>query len=254
MVAAAGPGSPAWEHACLVEDILASWSEITPAFVVNRCEAMASNSSKPYQLELIRDLGWSVPDTLITTDPDAARTFWGRHGEVVYKSVSGVRSRISRLRPEHLDRFLDIASCPTQFQQYIAGTDVRVHVVGEEVFACEVVSAADDYRYAIDDDPEVHACSLPQALEDKCRELASALRLPLAGIDLRRTRQDQWFCFEVNPSPAFTYYEGAAGQPIAHSIARLLANAGPITTQGRPELSNAVHQGSGLVGNRVMNP
>jgi hypothetical protein len=233
-VASAGPGSSAWDHAFLVEDILASWSEVTPAFVVNRCSAMAANGSKPYQLELIRDLGWSVPETLVTTDPDAARAFWDLHGDVVYKSVSAVRSRVSRLRSEHMDRFSSITSCPTQFQQYIDGVDHRVHVVGEEVFACEVLCTADDYRYSIEDIPDVRPCSLPQTIEDKCRDLGAAMQLPLAGIDLRRTPQDEWFCFEVNPSPAFTYYEAATDQPIGAAIARLLAtgNATPPSAVG----------------------
>jgi D-alanine-D-alanine ligase-like ATP-grasp enzyme len=48
------------------------------------------------------------------------------------------------------------------------------------------------------------------------------LRLPVAGIDLRRTPQGEWYCFEVNPSPAFAYYEAATHQPIAEAIAGLL--------------------------------
>lgn len=232
-VASAGPGSSAWDHACLVEDILGSWCEITPAFVVNRCGAAAANGSKPYQLELIRNLGWSVPETLVTTDPEAAQAFWELHGEVVYKSVSAVRSRVSRLRPEHKERFSSITSCPTQLQQYIDGVDYRVHVVGDEVFACDVLCTADDYRFSVEDIPEVRACSLAPAIEDRCRDLAVAMQLPLAGIDLRRTPQDEWFCFEVNPSPAFTYYEGETGQPIGAAIARLLANGTPKATPAR---------------------
>jgi hypothetical protein len=46
-----------------------------------------------------------------------------------------------------------------------------------------------------------------------------------------------WYCFEVNTSPAFTYYEGRAGLPIGAAIARLLA-AGAAdprrTTKRRP--------------------
>jgi D-alanine-D-alanine ligase-like ATP-grasp enzyme len=53
--------------------------------------------------------------------------------------------------------------------------------------------------------------------------LVASLSLELAGIDLRLTDDGRWFCFEVNPSPGFTYYEEAVGQPIADSIARLLA-------------------------------
>jgi len=48
------------------------------------------------------------------------------------------------------------------------------------------------------------------------------MSLVLAGNDLRRTPDGQWFCFEVNPSPGFTYYEQATGQPIADAIASIL--------------------------------
>jgi glutathione synthase/RimK-type ligase-like ATP-grasp enzyme len=63
---------------------------------------------------------------------------------------------------------------------------------------------------------------LPDDCADRCRRLAHALRLPVAGIDLRRTPQGEWYCFEVNPSPAFSYYEAATHQPIAEAIAGLL--------------------------------
>jgi RimK-like ATP-grasp domain len=219
----AGTQSLAWQHAIEVDDILSSWSEMTSAFVVNRLSAMASNNSKPYQLQQIERLGFGVPETLITTDPKAAQAFWERHGNVIYKSISAIRSRVARLGPEQAQRLEDIAACPTQFQQCINGTDYRVHVVGEETFACEVLCDADDYRYPGQHAVEVRPYDLPSELESQCHKLATALQLPVAGIDLRRTPTGEWFCFEVNPSPGFTYYEEAAGQPIANSIARLLA-------------------------------
>ena len=226
-ISAAGLESDAWQHALHCDDILASWSELTSALVVNRFSASAVNGSKPYQLERIRNFGWSVPETLITTDADEAKAFWKHHGEVVYKSVSGTRSRVSRLRAEHIERFTDLSSCPTQFQQYIYGVDYRIHVVDDKVFACEVRCGADDYRYPGYDAPEIRGCSLTPELEEQCRKLATAMNLPLAGIDLRLTPQGEWFCFEVNPSPAFTYYQQMTGQPIGQALALLLANAVP---------------------------
>ena len=231
-VAREGPDSAAWRHALAVDYVMASWSEVVPALVVNRLQAMAANGSKPYQLEQLRKLGFSVPETLVTTDPDAARDFWERCGTVIYKSVSGTRSIVSRLHPEQAERLADVSFCPTQFQRYVPGTDHRVHVVGDEVFASEVVSEADDYRYPEGHEVEVRACHLPQSLEDRCRLASAALKLPVAGIDLRRTPEGEWYCFEVNPSPAFTYYESETGQPIGNAIARLLM-AG---SQGAPEL------------------
>jgi D-alanine-D-alanine ligase-like ATP-grasp enzyme len=49
--------------------------------------------------------------------------------------------------------------------------------------------------------------------------------LLVAGIDLRRTPDGRWSCFEVNPSPGFTYYQDKTGHPIDQAIAELLLSA-----------------------------
>jgi RimK-like ATP-grasp domain len=219
------PGSRSFRRAFGFEDALTCWMEMTPALVVSRPSAMASNNSKPYQLGLVRAAGFDVPDTLVTTDPLAALEFWKHHGAVVYKSVSGVRSIITRLGGEHRERLRDVAHCPTQFQEYIEGTDFRVHVVGDEVFGCEVCSSADDYRYPQRQSADVHvrSCDVPPSTAERCRQLAAALNLPVVGIDLRCTPAGKWYCFEANPSPGFTFYEEVTGQPISEAVARLLA-------------------------------
>jgi len=222
-VADAGPEALARIEA--VETALWSWADDTDARVVNRPSAMSSNNSKPYQAALIRAQGFSVPETLITTDADAARQFWQEHRAVIYKSTSGVRSVVARLTSVHLDRLEDLRWCPTQLQAWIPGRDFRAHVVGDEVFAVEVVSAADDYRYARQQGSSVtlRASTLPRDVEERCRRTSAALGLPLAGIDLRQSPGGEWYCFEVNPSPCFTYYESHTGQPLTAAVARYLA-------------------------------
>jgi hypothetical protein len=224
-VRSAGPGSPAWRHAVALEEALLGWMETTPALVVNRPSAMGPNTSKPYQLEQLRRLGFRVPETLVTTDPEAARRFWKRHGVVVYKSVSARRSRVSTLRPEHRARLARVAHCPTQFQAYVPGVDHRVHVVGDELFACTVRCGAEDYRYPDGAAVEIEPCRLPASVAALCRGAAAGQGLPFAGIDLRRDPEGEWYCFEVNPSPAFSYYQAETGQPIGRAVARLLAGA-----------------------------
>jgi hypothetical protein len=220
---AASPESAA--RAVAFDHAMLCWSELSRARVVNRPSAMASNRSKPYQLALIHAQGFAVPKTLVTTDAASLEAFWEKHGEVIYKSASGVRSIVSRLTPKHRERFCDLASCPTQFQQWIPGTDFRVHIVGDEAFACEIDSSAVDYRYPRNaaEAPEIRSHCLTEELSGRCRRLAASLGLAVAGIDLRRTPEGEWYCFEVNPSPGFTYYEQATGQPIADAIAGLLA-------------------------------
>jgi glutathione synthase/RimK-type ligase-like ATP-grasp enzyme len=225
-VAKAGQHSAEGRHAVAVYEALRLWSEMTSALVVNRMSAMASNGSKPYQLELIRAAGFAVPETLVTTDPKAAAEFCDRLGEVVYKSLSGVRSIVSRVTPKKRAQLDAVASCPTQFQEYVSGVDYRVHVVGDDVYVCELVSEADDYRYSERQGAKVsrRQVDLPLECLDRCRAIATSLDLPVAGIDLRRTPAGEWFCFEVNPSPAFSWFD-APDCRIAKRVAALLAGA-----------------------------
>ena len=223
----AGSDGSACSHATRLEDALLCWTELTSALVVNRPSAMASNGSMPYQSILIRSFGIDIPETLVTTDPNAALEFWEKHGSVVYKSVSGVRSIVSRLGSGHRNRLQNIANCPTQFQEYIAGPDYRLHIVGDEYFLSEIISDADDYRYASKKGGrlEIRPGSLPQDLVDRCRALVAFLGLHFAGVDLRRNQEGRWYCFEVNPSPGFSFYEVATSQPISDAVARLLINS-----------------------------
>lgn len=207
-----------------LDNALFCWAEMTAARVVNRPSAMASNLSKPYQAEIIRAHGFHVPETLITTDPVKAEEFWRRYGDIVYKSISGVRSVVARVTPEHRERFKDLPHCPTQFQRWIRGTDYRVHVCGDDIFPCEVSSPAVDYRYPLsaEEHPTIRPCRLPAGVAEKCRILARSLALDVAGIDLRLTPSGSWYCFEVNASPGFTVFEESNGPLISDSIARLL--------------------------------
>jgi glutathione synthase/RimK-type ligase-like ATP-grasp enzyme len=196
----------------------------TPATVVNRPSAGRSNCSKPLQLQQIAAAGLKVPETLVTTDPAAARGFLRDHRRIVYKSISAVRSIVATLDGQDADRLAGVATGPVQLQRWIAGADVRVHVVGGKWFATRIDSEADDYRYAARDGIaiEMTPFEIPPDLGRRLVRLSARMGLLVSGIDLRLTDGGEWFCFEVNPSPGFTYYEEATGQPIADAIAGLL--------------------------------
>lgn len=209
-------------------------ASLADAIVVNRPMAGRSNLSKPYQLSLIAEAGLSVPPTLVTSDPGAARAFLQAHERVIYKSISGIRSIVSMLDGDDGDRLDAIGTGPVQFQRWIAGTDVRVHIVGDRCFATTIHSEATDYRYpAQTQDLEVGTCELDEGIAEKLVRLAAGMDLLVAGIDLRRTPDGEWFCLEVNPSPGFTFYEDATGQPITAAIADLLEGRAPLAPRDR---------------------
>jgi glutathione synthase/RimK-type ligase-like ATP-grasp enzyme len=166
-----------------------------------------------------------TPPTLVTNDPDEVLTFYEEcHREVIYKSLSGIRSIVRRLEPDQLSRLPLLRHGPAQFQSFIRGDDVRVHTVGDEAFATLIRSEAVDYRYARHEgrDVTMEPTSLPSEIVDSCLQMARVLDLLLTGIDLKKTPEGDYYCFEVNPSPGFLYYEKHSGQPISMAIADLL--------------------------------
>ncbi len=197
-----------------------------PCTVINRAFNSTSNDSKLYQASVARAFGFETPRTLVTTNPATARDFYDAcDGRVIYKSLSSIRSIVHRLKTEDFgERIERLGNCPTQFQEYVEGVDMRVHVVGDEIFPTEVLSNADDYRYARRQgaDLELQPTDIPEHVAHACRAMTRSLGLVLSGIDLRRTADGRFYCFEVNPSPGFIFYEANTGQPISEAVARAL--------------------------------
>jgi len=208
----------------LVHETLMEWMELASCPVLNRFSAMSSNMSKPYQAQLISRIGFRTPPTLITNDPDEVRSFARIHKRVIYKSVSSVRSIVKELGDIKMNDLYKVRHLPTQFQAFVPGTNIRVHVVGPAIFATEIQTEIVDYRYASQDAAEVQLVPvrLPAEVEARCLQLSESLGLPLCGIDLKRTPDNEYYCFEVNPSPGYSYYQEVTGQPIATAIVEYL--------------------------------
>lgn len=220
--------APSVYHEC--DAALMVLLEYLPCTVVNRLWGGMSNHSKPYQALVVRRCGLLTPPSLVTSDPAEARRFHDEcDGETIYKSLSGVRSIVRRVQGEQLARLPLLQYGAAQFQRFIPGENVRVHTVGDELFATRVRTEAVDYRYARREghDLAMEPTTLPPSVAAACHRLALDLGLELAGIDLKETPDGEWYCFEVNPSPGFIFYEQGSGQPISAALAELLHRGGP---------------------------
>jgi glutathione synthase/RimK-type ligase-like ATP-grasp enzyme len=202
---------------------------------LNRLRATSTNASKPYQSRIIKGCGFEIPPTIVTNDPQAVRDFQAAHGRLIYKSISSVRSIVRELGPVELLKLGLVRHLPTQFQAFIPGVNIRVHIVGARVFATRIESAAIDYRYAGRDGEAMMmtAMELPVEISERCVQLSQKLDLPLCGIDLKLTPDGAYYCFEVNPSPAYTYYQERTGQPIAQAIVEWLLPSTRIEIRNR---------------------
>jgi glutathione synthase/RimK-type ligase-like ATP-grasp enzyme len=192
-----------------------------PCKVINRAYTQASNGSKPYQALILRRHGFKIPRTILTNLPDEAQNFIERcESDAIFKSISGIRSIVQRVNAERLRDIDLVGNCVTQFQEYIHGTEIRVHVIEDQVFATEISSVAVDYRYASREGLETNMrqFSLPDEVSERCVAVTKELGLVMSGIDLRRTTDGEYYCFEVNPSPGYSYYELHTGQEMSRAL------------------------------------
>ncbi len=193
-----------------------------PCPVANRPSSGRSNGSKPHQMRLLEAAGLRVPAWLVSNDPQRVRAFLASGRPAIYKAVSGLRCHVRRVDDTLLSRLAE-GTTPVLVQDYVEGTDVRVHVADGACFATEVLGIGTDYRF--DGACEYRASSAPAEIEERCRAVASAAGLMLAGFDFRVDPEGAWHCLEVNPMPSFIPYEWSTGQPIAETL---------VTAFGRP--------------------
>ncbi|MEV6228726.1 MvdC/MvdD family ATP grasp protein [Saccharopolyspora shandongensis] len=187
-------------------------------------------ATKPRQLELARRTGLRVPETLITNDPDRLEGFLERHrGRVVHKAMSAPANHfVDTRRWADADRAAlpDLPLAPTIFQEEITGpSDVRVTVVGDQLFAARIDTAEgrSDLDSRLDLDAPCHPHALPPEVRERLLGLMRALGLRFGTVDLKITEQGEHVFFEVNPQGQFLYIEILTGLGISAAMAGLLA-------------------------------
>ena len=215
---------------------------LEPALWVNHPHANRRARSKLLQLRLAASLGFRVPETRVTADPREIRQLhrdWdGRMvaklagGQVVGDTVdSQYVIHTSLITADDLQDDGALSACPAIYQRLVEKRhDLRVTVVGDEVFPCQIDSQAlevsrVDWRAAHHAALKHQPCELDAATADRCRALLRQLGLQTAGIDLIVTPQGETVFLEINAAGQWAWVQEATGLPIAAAIARLLAAA-----------------------------
>lgn len=200
------------------------------ALWVNNIVRDTAAAHKPWQLELARQVGLSIPDTLITTDPDKVRAFWeARGGEVIYKPFlqtfhSWRETR--QLKREELALLESVRIAPVIFQSLVPGAaDLRVTVIGDEILPAAVDIRKMEYKLDVRLNQQAYERhDLPAEIGEKLLALMRRLGLEYGAIDLRLTPDGEYVFFEVNPAGQFLFVEHACGLPVSQVLAGHLAN------------------------------
>lgn len=211
-------------------------SEIIP-IVCNPMKGRKA-SVRTLQLTVAKNLDFKVPNTYIGNTPKDIREFWEKNEKkIIVKGIhtsattnpSGEKVGLftSRVKKEDLASRESLRACPSIYQEEVSKDfEVRVTVVGSEVFAVEIHSQESphtrmDWRnYDFDRTPhQIH--DLPLEVEHKCQEIVEKLQLQYGAIDLVVTPKGEYVFLEINPFGQWGWLEELTEVPLRAAHARL---------------------------------
>ncbi len=196
---------------------------------------MAEN--KIVQLKAAAAVGFRVPETLITSDPDSVRAFYAEHPEgIVVKLLASVPLNdkviyTNRVGEKEILEVERVRMSPSIFQEEIRKAhEVRITVVGNNIFAARIHSQ-DDPETALDwrrkprlNDTSVtmSACELSNETILRIRAFMERMRLRFGCIDMIITPNGDEVFLEINPNGQWYFVQLKTEMQIAEAIADLL--------------------------------
>ena len=214
---------------------LASCWEMVSWRWVNPPGAVRATENKIRQLKVAADASFTVPDTVVSNDPAQVRQ--SLPTPMVAKTLTGAITTVGGV-PHYVhaqlvdDDDLDDEAVVARafiFQRPAKpATDVRVTVVGSEVFATDILLAgtpAIDWRASPAEAVSYRPVVLPDDVARRCVTMCELLGLSYGAFDLVRGKTGGYVFLELNPSGQWGWIEQATGQPITDAIVRLLVEA-----------------------------
>ena len=201
------------------EDSGATW--------VNDIWSARRAENKVCQLRSATAIGFQVPETVVTNDVNTARDF-AQTSTAVLKSLSSAYFELSdggfvftqELTEETLSDAAAWSSQPMIVQSRVAGTNVRVVVVGERCFGACCDTTAVDWR------TEGSAVvwrpwTVPDGLAVLCRAYNQHTGLRYAAFDFIDDGEDIWF-LEANQAGEWLFIDRPLQLGISEAIADVL--------------------------------
>ena len=226
------------------------WANLD-ALWVSAPDRLRQANLKLLQLRLAGDLGFRVPRFTCTNDPARARGFIAAHpAGVITKVLANPALQandaaamiythlLTRDDEAHLE---SVRHGPTFLQEFVRKQrDVRVTVIGDELFAVAIDPAGDreaaiDFRRVEAFDLPHEPLTLPSSVHSACLALVRQLGLQFGAIDLLLTPEGEYVFLEINPNGQWLWIELMTDLPLTQAMADLLSSreqeAAPRTAQ-----------------------
>jgi hypothetical protein len=201
------------------------------AFWVNDPTRDQAAGRKVSQLKLARDVGLETPITLVTNCPEEARNFVRKRGadRTIYKAFSATAQhwRETRLlKSNEIELLESVKFAPVIFQEYVpAKVDLRITIMGENVFAAAIYSQETSYPVDFRMDMgagRVETFVLPSEIVARLHTFMERLGLVYGAIDMRLTPDGRYVFLEINPAGQWLFVEERTRQPMTEAFISLL--------------------------------
>jgi hypothetical protein len=187
---------------------------------------------KVAQMAVAQRLGFSVPETLVTTDPARARTFVSG-GRTILKAVAEARVQIGEEESvgntvEIDDTFdLDLVRpTPVLLQRRVdKAADIRVTAVGHRLFPVRIVTPAGsplDFRLTDLDFCRFEVVDIPSDLSVALLAYQDYWGLRFGAFDLAEDADGRLWFLECNPAGQWAWLEPPTGLDITAALLDLL--------------------------------
>lgn len=190
--------------------------------------------NKYYQMELAKEIGFSLPETIISNDRIVLEGFINKQETALFKLMSqemyelgnndfrGLYTNIITI--EDLKNFNVEEENPIVVQKYIEKQyEVRYTVVGRNHLVCRIESqesekAKNDWRrYDIANTPH-HRIDPPIDIKRKVYTMMEKMGLEYGALDFIVTPDEEWVFLEINCMGQWLWIEQLTGLPISDAI------------------------------------
>ncbi|WP_406060902.1 ATP-grasp ribosomal peptide maturase [Streptomyces sp. NBC_01077] len=196
---------------------------------VNHPHRIGDAEFKPSGLAAAAQCGFRIPPTLVTSEPDTARTFIQAHGPVTYKPLStplyqigGVSCtvEVGEVTVGEIDE--RVAGTAHLFQHRVDKVaDVRVTVIGQQVFSVRIDSGLLDWRTDYDRITYT-VVEPPPGIVDALHRYLDHFGLVFGAFDFAVDGTEGWWFLECNPSGQWAWMEPETGLPMVAAMGDLL--------------------------------
>jgi glutathione synthase/RimK-type ligase-like ATP-grasp enzyme len=179
---------------------------------------------KVVQLDTARSVGFQLPRTLLTNDPDRAREFSRSEGTVIKSPSAGYFEFSDRgfvftqmLTEDVLGQREAWFNQPMLVQQRVSGSHVRVVTVGGRYFAARCEARALDWRTE-GDGVKWRPWKIPDGVAASCLEYVRVMGLAYCAFDFVDDGAATWF-LEANQAGEWVFIDRVLDLGIAQAIA-----------------------------------